>query len=580
MLTRRALLVAATSATATFARRAKHPNVVVILTDDQGWGDLSFNGNKNLSTPNIDSLGRDGAWFDRFFVCPVCAPTRAEFLTGRYHPRGGVRGVSTGLERLNLDERTIAQDFRDAGYATGAFGKWHNGSQSPYHPNDRGFTEYYGFTSGHWAHYFDTQMDHNGELVKGKGYITDDLTDHAMAFIEQHRTKPFFCYLPLNTPHSPMQVPDKYFDKFANVEPAMKATDPAQEQLGMTRAALAMVENIDWNVGRLLAKLKALKLEEDTIVVFFCDNGPQSFRWNGGMKGRKGTVDEGGVRSPLFIRWPGKIPANRKVEPIAGAIDLFPTLTELTGVKTTSKKPLDGKSLAPLLLKTSSAPDRMIFSHWNNRVSVRTQQYRLDNEGKLYDMIADPGQRRDIAGEQPDIAAKLKNAVADWRREVLTEKGPDKRPYPVGHAKTTYLPARDGEFSGGIKRSNTAPNSSYFTNWKSTEDRIFWNVDIAKAGEYEAELHYTAPRAGSRIELALTGTRLEAVISEAHDPPMFGMKDDRFSRGTESYAKDFKVLKLGKIRLTGKGPLTLRAIEVAEGGIVAEVRYLILRRLA
>ncbi len=579
MLTRRVFLATATAATA-FARRAKHPNVVVVLTDDQGWGDLSFNGNRNLSTPNIDSLGRDGAWFDRFFVCPVCAPTRAEFLTGRYHPRGGVRGVSTGLERLNLDEHTIAQDFRDAGYATGAFGKWHNGSQSPYHPNDRGFAEYYGFTSGHWAHYFDTQMDHNGELVKGKGYIADDLTDHAMAFIEQHRAKPFFCYLPLNTPHSPMQVPDKYFDKFANLEPSMKATDPKQEEIGMTRAALAMVENIDWNVGRLLTKLKALKLEEDTIVVFFCDNGPQSFRWNGGMKGRKGTVDEGGVRSPLFIRWPGKIPANRKVEPIAGAIDLLPTLTELSGVTTKGKKRLDGKSLVPLLLKNNGAPDRLIFSHWNNRVSVRTQQYRLDNDGKLYDMVADPGQHRDISSEQPQTAIMLRTAVANWRREVLTEKGPDTRPYPVGHTKTTYLPARDGEFSGGVKRSNTAPNSSYFTNWKSTEDRIFWNVDIAKAGVYEAELHYTAPRAGSRIELSLNGSKLEAVIDKAHDPPMFGMKEDRFPRGTESYAKDFKILKLGKIRLTGGGPLTLRAIEIVDSGTVVEVRYLILRRPA
>ncbi len=165
----------------------RRPNIVVILADDQGWGDLSVNGNTNLSTPNIDSLARDGALFDRFFVCSVCAPTRAEFLTGRYHPRGGVRGVSAGAERLNLDEKTIAQVFKGAGYATGAFGKWHNGSQYPYHPNARGFDEYYGFTSGHWGHYFDPELDHNGELVRGKGYITDDLTDHALRFIEQQQ---------------------------------------------------------------------------------------------------------------------------------------------------------------------------------------------------------------------------------------------------------------------------------------------------------------------------------------------------------------------------------------------------------
>ena len=193
-------------------RAADHPNILVILADDQGWGDLSVHGNSNLKTPNIDSLARDGALFERFFVCPVCSPTRAEFLTGRYHPRGGVRGVSTGGERLDLDERTIAQVFHDSGYATAAFGKWHNGTQYPYHPNARGFDEYYGFTSGHWGEYFDPLLDHNGRLVKGSGYLTDDLTDHAIGFITENRDQPFFCYVPYNVPHSPMQVPDKYYE--------------------------------------------------------------------------------------------------------------------------------------------------------------------------------------------------------------------------------------------------------------------------------------------------------------------------------------------------------------------------------
>src|SRR5882672_5871654 len=174
------------------AADARRPNMVVILADDQGWGDLSVHGNTNLSTPNIDSLARDGALFDRFFVCPVCSPTRAEFLTARYHPRGGVWGVSTGGERLNLGERTIAEVFKAAGYPTGAFGKWHNGSQYPYHPNGRGFDEYYGFTSGHWGDYFSPPLEHNGRPVKGNGYISDDVTDHAMAFLEKNRDRPVF----------------------------------------------------------------------------------------------------------------------------------------------------------------------------------------------------------------------------------------------------------------------------------------------------------------------------------------------------------------------------------------------------
>ena len=153
---------------------AARPNVLVILTDDQGWGDLGLNGNRNLSTPHIDSLARDGARFSRFYVCPVCSPTRAEFLTGRYHPRGGVYSTSAGGERLDLDEQTIGDVFRRAGYATAAFGKWHNGMQPPYHPNSRGFAEFYGFCSGHWGNYFSPPLEHNGRLVRGNGFCIDE----------------------------------------------------------------------------------------------------------------------------------------------------------------------------------------------------------------------------------------------------------------------------------------------------------------------------------------------------------------------------------------------------------------------
>ena len=264
---------------------ARHPNVLVILTDDQGWGDLSVNGNTNLATPSIDSLAADGTTLQNFYVCQVCAPTRAEFLTGRYHPRTGVSGVSRGEGRLNADETTIGDAFKTAGYATGAFGKWHNGTQPPLHPNDRGFDEYYGFTSGHWGHYFSPPLDHNGQRVRGSGFIVDDLTTRAIDFITEKRDQPFFCYLPLNTPHSPMMVPDKFYDRFDGADIKMRHRDPNKEDIMMTRAALALCENIDWNVGRVLKTLDDLQLRDDTIVVFFCDNGPNSYRWNGGHEG-------------------------------------------------------------------------------------------------------------------------------------------------------------------------------------------------------------------------------------------------------------------------------------------------------
>ncbi len=574
------LALGAAPATSRGQTAHRKPNVVVILADDSGWGDYSVHGNHNLRTPRIDSLAREGALFERFFVCPVCAPTRAEFLTGRYHPRTGVRGVSTGQERLNLDETTIAQTFRAAGYATGAFGKWHNGSQAPYHPNSRGFDEYYGFTSGHWASYFDTQMDHNGTLTRGQGYITDDLTNHALAFIGQNRARPFFCYLPYNTPHSPMQVPDEYYNRFAGKDVAQRATNAAQEDMLMTRAALAMVENIDWNVGRVLDKLKELRLEKDTIVLYFSDNGPNSWRWNGGMKGRKGSTDEGGVRSPLFVRFPGRIRPGARIAQIAGAIDLLPTLSDLCGVKLSADKPLDGRSLRPLL-ENPKAPwrDRMIFSTWNKRVSVRTQRYRLDAAGELYDMETDPGQTTGIASREPAVAARLGKAVAEWSAEVLP-KEPDDRPFPAGYAPVTYLPARDGVAHGGIQRSNSAPNASYFTHWTSAGGSITWDIEPGHDGDYDITIHYTcaAPDVNCVIEASFDGSRTARAITEAFDPPLRGAGVDRVHRGVESYDKDWKALSLGALRLTRRrGLLTLRALSIP-GRQAIDLRYVILTR--
>jgi arylsulfatase A-like enzyme len=546
------------------ARAADPPNVVIILADDQGWGDLSVNGNTNLRTPSIDSLAHGGARFDRFFVSPVCSPTRAEFLTGRYHPRGGVWSTSTGGERLDLDEKTIADTFKAAGYATAAFGKWH-----------------YGFPSGHWGDYFSPPLEHNGQAVRGNGYLTDDFTDHALAFIDQHRDRPFFCYLPFNTPHSPMQVPDRFFERFKDAELKLRYAGPQKEDLAMTRAALAMCENIDGNVGRVLARLDERKLAEKTIVLYFSDNGPNSWRWNGGMKGRKGSTDEGGVRSPLLVRWPGKIRPGTVVAPIAAAIDLLPTLAETAGIPVVSRKPLDGKSLAPLLLGTAKDwPERMIFSHWNGNVSVRTQRHRLDAAGKLHDMMADPGQERDLAADQPEIAGRLTEAVARWKREVLAELKKEERPFPVGYKEfpITRLPARDGVPHGNVRRSAMAPNCSFFTNWTTVDDRITWDIEVATAGRYEAVIHYTcaAANVGAVVEMSFNGSKVEANVTEPHDPPLQGAEHDRVPRVGESYVKDFRPLRLGVAELTpGRGLLTLRAVRIPGKGVI-DVRSVVL----
>lgn len=560
------------------------PNVIVILTDDQGWGDLSSSGNTNLSTPNIDNLAETGLTFDRFYVSPVCSPTRAEMLTGRYHVRGGVYSTSAGGERLDLDETTIAQVFKNAGYATAAYGKWHNGMQAPYHPNARGFDDFYGFCSGHWGNYFSPMLEHNGKIVKGDGFIIDDLTDHGLAFIEENKDNPFLLYLPYNTPHSPMQVPDKWWKKFENKKLDMNNRNPEKEDIQHIRAALAMCENIDWNVGRVAAKVEELGLSDNTIIVYLSDNGPNGIRWNGGMKGAKGSTDEGGVRSPLFMKWSGTLKAGKTIPQIASALDLLPTLTDLVGIDYVPQKTLDGKSLKPLLLEANpNWEDRFIVNYWGKRTSVRSQQYRLGHEGKLFDMEKDPGQRVDVSTQQPEILQQLIQEKKRWKAEVLSElPEKDTRTFPIGHPDYpfTQIPARDGIASGNIKRSNKFPNCSYFTNWISKTDRISWEAEVLESGEFEVALYYTCSTedVGSVFELSFGKSKLTGKITEAHNPPLTGMEQDRDPR-IESYVKGFKSMPVGTIHLEkGEGFLTLKALEVP-GSQVMDFRLLMLKRV-
>jgi arylsulfatase A-like enzyme len=575
---------------------AAPPNVVVFLADDSGWGDYSINGNTNLQTPNIDKLAKAGASFDRFFVCPVCAPTRAEFLTGRYHSRGGVISVSEGLERLNTDEKTIADSFQAAGYKTGAFGKWHNGSQWPYHPNARGFEEYVGYTSGHWGEYFDPPLEENGKMFRAKGFIVDVLVGRAVDFIEKNREKPFFCYIPLTTPHSPFSVPDRHWNKFKDSPVTRRGIDGEKEDINVTRTVLAMMDNIDENVGRVLTKLDELQIAENTIVVYFSDNGPNTTRWNGGMKGKKGVTDEGGVRSVCYLRWPGKVQEGMIIHDIAGAIDLMPTLTALAGVKPVNTKPLDGKSFAPLLDGAKwQSEDRQLMNFFNGRLSVRSQQYRLDASGGLFDMMADPNQTKNIAAEKPEVAAKLAASGSNWHQEVFGRpyspapadgkkkggkgkggaKPADDRPYPVGYTEfpITMLPARDGLPHGGVKRSSNAPNCSYFVNWTSKDDSMTWDIDVHTAGDYDVTIDYVCPEAdaGSTIELSLGDSKTSGKVTPGWYPRLLD-DQDRASRGSESYMRDFKTLSLGTMKLpAGRGLLTLKALDIP-GKTVAEVR--------
>ena len=277
------------------------PNVIVILSDDQGWGDLSIHGNPYLETPHIDQLAHNGLQHTNFYVNPLCAPTRASLLTGRYNLRTGTRWVSSGLENMRPEEFTLAELFKSANYATGCFGKWHNGAHYPFHPNQQGFDEFIGFCAGHWNNYFNTTLEHNGEEYSTEGYITDVLTDEAITFIEKNQQQPFFCYLPYNVPHGPFQVGDTYYDKYY----AMLDTMQHEQERQKLAAVYGMCENLDDNVGRIVSTLDSLSLLENTIIIYLTDNGPNGSRYNGGMRGTKGSTHEGGSARAIICTMAG-----------------------------------------------------------------------------------------------------------------------------------------------------------------------------------------------------------------------------------------------------------------------------------
>ena len=425
--------------------RAAQPNVLIVLTDDQGWGDVEAHGNELLTTPAMNRLRAEGANLQNFYVSPVCAPTRASLLTGRYHLRCGVHGVTRAHETMHAQEMTIAEVFRAAGYMTGCFGKWHNGAHYPHDPQGQGFDEFLGFCAGHWHNYFDTRLQHNQGWQQTQGFMIDALTDAALSFIESNTDQPFLCYVSWNTPHSPFQVPDKYFDKFKRLD--------LHDHLA---CVYGMCENIDDNLGRLLTALDENELTENTIVVFLSDNGPNTDRYNGGMRGRKGSVHEGGVRVPCFIRWPGWIAGGLNIEPIAAHIDLLPTLAALAEIDIPSSVELDGVSLKPLLNGNhTNWPARRIFTHHFQRggrielfpASVRDQRYRavIQRDGwQLFDLSQDPCEQHDIQVAHPTKLQSLTEAYDAWFADV-TSGGFAPIPTEIGHeiASIVALPAHE-----------------------------------------------------------------------------------------------------------------------------------------
>ncbi len=469
--------------------------MLFILTDDQGIGDLSSHGNDSIRTPHMDAILNEGAEFTRFYVSPVCAPTRASFLSGLYHPRTGAISVTNRLETMDDGITTLAEHLQRAGYRTGLFGKWHNGATFPYHPAAQGFDEFLGFTMGHFNDYFNGELRNElDEPVPFGGDLTRILTDTAAHFMRSG-PEPFFCMLAYQAPHTPVQVADTYWERKA--------------ALGLdsfNTGVYAMVESVDDRIGDLMAQLEAAGRLEHTIVVFATDNGPNGYRYRMGLKGVKGHVDEGGVRVPFGIRLPGDHPANgRKIATPAAHIDLLPTLLDLTGTGPAPDS-LDGTSLLPLLNGNTLA-DRYLyaFKHTDDYTgypgSMRNGRYVYvapdSTESELYDLRSDPGQERNVFPESGELGREMERTY----RAFATRIGrPDLVAPPIdlnAAPATVRLLAHEGAPLGGTRfREGHGWANDFFVNLGP--EGAYWPVTVDETTTFRVTVRYHSGGAAPR----------------------------------------------------------------------------------
>lgn len=451
------------------------PNVVLILADDMGYGDIRAFGNDIVETPNLDRLAEEGICLTQHYSgSPVCAPARAALMTGRYPHRTGAIDTfeGRGLDRLALREVTLGAHFKQAGYATGLFGKWHLGALDPrYHPNSRGFDEFAGFRGG-WSDYWQWRLDRNGNFAKADGrYLTDVLTEEAVGFIRRHRNEPFLLHVTFNAPHFPFQVPEGELGPF-------------QDQPGLTsavRTIYAMNRRMDKGVGAILDELRKQGLDQNTIVIFASDNGPQmngegdncTARYNACFNGQKCLVYEGGIRVPAIIRWPAGLDGGRRSTALIHFTDWLPTLAAACGIELASDRPLDGANVLGALRDETPSQDRTFFWQWNRYTPVGScnaamrsgawklvrpaipeamyvapedlaTDHRLKYEPEkqpdidrdpepertipdppapmLFNLEADPCETEDLSHRRPEMLSKMQRELDNWFEAVEAER--------------------------------------------------------------------------------------------------------------------------------------------------------------
>jgi arylsulfatase A-like enzyme len=416
---------------------ADKPNVIVIYSDDQGWGDVGFNGAQDVLTPNLDKLAADGTVFEQGYVShPYCSPSRAGLLTGRYQQRYGHENNPefTHDENIGLpiDEKTMGDEFKRAGYTTAAIGKWHLGDHKNFWPTNRGFDYWYGFSAGgmsFWGTPKKAKIPTSGVLENGipvarenLSYLTDDFTNAGIKFINENKDKPFFMYLAYNAPHMPGHAPQKYLKHSAHIEDGKRAVYSA------------MVSGMDHGIGQVVETLKQQGLYENTLIVFASDNGGHLHGASSApYRGHKGMLFEGGIRVPFTISWPGKIAAGKRYNQPVSTLDVLPTTLAAAGVNLTSGKPLDGVNLMPYLSGAKKGqPHTSLFWRYSDGAgyAIRHGDYKLvmsayKNETFLFDMVNDPLERINLAQEQPNKTKQLEKLYQGWDKQMINALWPD-----------------------------------------------------------------------------------------------------------------------------------------------------------
>ncbi|WP_299555844.1 arylsulfatase [Seonamhaeicola sp.] len=479
----------------------KKPNVIIVITDDQGYGDIGAHGNKVIKTPNIDALHNESYRFTDFHVGPTCAPTRSGLMTGRYANEVGVWHTVGGWSLLREQEKTMADMFTEAGYATGGFGKWHLGDNYPFRPEDRGFQETVMHGGGgvdqtpdYWGNtYFDDTYFHNGKPQKYEGYCTDVFFREATRFIGENKDKPFFCYIATNAPHGPYHVPLNYYNIYKDL-----GDDVLKEN---QKRFYGMITNVDDNLGKLRSTLKELNIADNTILIFMTDNGTTGYYnkkgvetgFNAGMRGTKGSEYEGGHRVPFFIYWKdGNISKGTDINELSANLDVMPTLAELCRIDL-PKDHLDlaGQSLVPFIEDPSKTDNRMLITDsqriqvpekWR-KSSVMQNKWRLVNGKELYNIETDKSQKHDIAAEHPEKVEEMKAFYENWWKRVSVQFD-EEIYFKIGTAEENpiTLTCHDVHADNG----NQPWNQRYIRS--GAKGKGYWSIDIKEEGDYEVSL--------------------------------------------------------------------------------------------